>query len=92
MRIWIRNYSVIRPLVNLTRKGSSFVWQEEQEQAMQALKDAIINTPSPISIHYSGDIPVFLSIDARSWLDPVSRMPRRSTPPLAFRLHRLERA
>ena len=32
MRIWIKNYSSIaRPLVNLTRKGAPFVWQEEHE-------------------------------------------------------------
>jgi len=67
MRIWIRNYSAFaRPLVNLTRKGMAFVWQEEHESAMQALKDAIITSPALISIDYSSDRPVFLSIDS-SW-------------------------
>jgi hypothetical protein len=67
MHIWIKNYSAIaQPLVNLTRKGTTFVWEEEQEQAMQALKDAIINSPSLISIDYSADCPVYLSIDS-SW-------------------------
>src|SRR6266850_4703963 len=67
MRIWIRNYSSFaRPLVDLTRKGAAFVWQEEHESGMQALKDAIITSPALISIDYSSDRPVFLSIDS-SW-------------------------
>jgi hypothetical protein len=67
MRIWIRNYSPLaQPLIDLTRKGAAFIWQEEQESAMQALKDAIITSPALISIDYSSDRPVFLSIDS-SW-------------------------
>ena len=32
MRIWICNYSSIsRPLITLTRKDTSFIWQDEQE-------------------------------------------------------------
>ena len=67
MRIWIKNYSAIaRPLVNLTRKGEAFVWEEEQEESMQNLKDAIVNSPALISIDYSTDLPVYLSVDS-SW-------------------------
>ena len=67
MRIWIRNYSALaRPLVDLTRKGTTFVWHEEHESAMQALKDAIITSSALISIDYNSDRSVFLSIDS-SW-------------------------
>jgi hypothetical protein len=65
MRIWIRNYSSLaRPLVDLTRKGAAFVWQDEHESAMQALKDAITTSPALISIDYPSDRSIFLSIDS----------------------------
>jgi hypothetical protein len=65
MRIWIKNYSSIaRPLVNLTRKGQAFSWLEEHDLAMQALKDAIIHSPSLISIDYSSDLAVYLAVDS----------------------------
>jgi len=67
MRIWIRNYSALaRPLVNLTHKGTTFVWHEEHESAMQALKEAIITSSALISINYNSDRSVFLLIDL-SW-------------------------
>ena len=67
MRIWIRNYSAIaRPLVDLTRKNTEFIWQEQHDHAMQELKDAIINSPALIPIDYSSARPVFLAIDS-SW-------------------------
>ena len=65
MRIWIKNFSVLaRPLVNLTRKEQAFIWTEEHDQAMEALKNAIINSPSLISIDYSSDYTVHLAIDS----------------------------
>jgi hypothetical protein len=65
MRIWIKNYSAIaRPLVNLTRKGETFVWQQQHEEAMQALKDAIISSPALVSIDYTSDRPVYLAVDS----------------------------
>jgi hypothetical protein len=65
MRIWIKGYSTIaRPLVDLTRKGALFVWQDQHEQAMQVLKDAIIQSPALVSIDYSTDRAVYLSVDS----------------------------
>jgi integrase-like protein/reverse transcriptase-like protein len=67
MRIWIKNYLALAcPLVNLTRKGQPFVWTAEQDQAMQALKDAIIHSPTLISIDYSSNHPVYVGIDSSS--------------------------
>jgi hypothetical protein len=65
MHIWIKNYSTIaRPLVNLTRKGAPFIWEEEHENAMQTLKNAIIHSPALISIDYTSNRTVYLSIDS----------------------------
>jgi hypothetical protein len=65
MRIWIKNYSAIaRPLVNLTRKGTTFIWESQQAEAMQHLKDAIVNSSALVSIDYSTDRPVFLAVDS----------------------------
>ena len=67
MHVWICNYSVIaHPLVDLTCKGTLFTWQDEHKSTMQALKDAITTSPALISIDYSSDLPVYLSIDL-SW-------------------------
>ncbi len=67
MRIWIQNYSTIaQPLVNLTCKGETFVWEDLYEEAMQHLKDAIIHSPALISIDYTTDRPVILAVDS-SW-------------------------
>jgi len=65
MRIWIKNYSSIaRPLVNLTHKGAPFTWQEEHKQAMQTLKNAIVQSPALISIDYTTDHAIYLSVDS----------------------------
>ena len=65
MRIWIKNYATLaHPLVNLTRKGQPFVWTEEHDHAMQALKDAIIHSPALISIDYTSGLSVYVGIDS----------------------------
>ena len=65
MRIWIKNYSTIsRPLVNLTHKGTPFIWEEEHENAMHTLKDAIVHSSALISIDYTTDCVIYLSIDS----------------------------
>jgi hypothetical protein len=65
MCIWIKSYSAItRPLVNLTRKGATFVWEEAHADTMQHLKDAIINSSALVSIDYTTDRPVILAVDS----------------------------
>jgi hypothetical protein len=65
MRIWIRNYSSIAcPLVDLTHKGTTFIWQAQHEEAMQALKDAIIHLSALISIDYASSQSVYLAVDS----------------------------
>jgi len=68
MRIWIQNYSSIaRPLIVLTCKGILFTWQEEHKQAVQMLKDEITQSTALISIDYSSDRTVYLSVDSSIW-------------------------
>lgn len=45
-RRFVRHFGVIsKPLTELLRKGSIFVWTEVQEQAFQALKQALTSAP-----------------------------------------------
>ena len=65
MRIWIKDYSAIAcPLVNLTCKGTPFVWESPHEQAMQSLKNTIIESSTLISIDYLTDCAVYLLVDS----------------------------
>ena len=36
---------ILSPLTSLLKKGSLFVWTQEQQQSFQALKDALTTTP-----------------------------------------------
>ena len=61
----MKNYSSItQPLVNLTHKGATFLWEDQHANAMQLLKDAIINSSALISIDYTTTRPVYLSVDS----------------------------
>jgi hypothetical protein len=65
MWIWIRNYlSITCPLVDLTCKGATFIWQAQHEEAMQVLKDAIIHLSTLISINYTSSQSIYLAIDS----------------------------
>jgi Aspartyl protease len=57
MRIWIKDFSAMaKPLVDLTRKNIDFVWQDEHNQAMESLKQAIISSPALIAINYCNQL------------------------------------
>ncbi len=65
MRIWIKDFSnIAKPLVDLTRKNIEFVWQDEHDQAMESLKQAIISSPALIPIDYKSKRMVFLAVDS----------------------------
>ena len=65
MRIWIKDFSSIaKPLVDLTRKDTDFIWQDEHDCAMEQLKAAIISSPALISINYKSEHKVYLSVDS----------------------------
>jgi len=47
VRIWIANYSLLaRPLINLYRKDTPFIWDTPQQDAFDALKIAVSSAPS----------------------------------------------
>ena len=65
MRIWVQDFSdLAKPLVDLTRKDIDFVWQDEHDQAMEKLKQAIITSPALIPIDYNSGRTVFLAVDS----------------------------
>jgi len=65
LRIWIKDYSAIAHLlINLTRKDVPFAWQAPHEQAMQSLKNAIVESSVLISLDYTTDRTVYLSVDS----------------------------
>jgi len=64
VHIWIANYSLLaRPLINLYRKDTPFVWDTPQQDTFDALKIAVSSAPSLHPINYSTDLPVVLSVD-----------------------------
>ena len=65
VRIWIKNYSQIaRPLVDLTRKGTEFIWGPPQELAFRKLKEMVSRAPALRPIDYRSGKPVILSVDS----------------------------
>jgi hypothetical protein len=53
-RIWIEHFSnIASPLFALLKKDVEFYWDIEQEQAMQALKDALTSAPALMPLDYS---------------------------------------
>jgi integrase-like protein/reverse transcriptase-like protein/aspartyl protease len=65
MRIWIKDFSATaKPLVDLTRKNIDFVWQDEHDQAMESLKQAIITSSALIPLDYKSGRTAFLAIDS----------------------------
>ncbi|KAJ3555802.1 hypothetical protein NP233_g12120 [Leucocoprinus birnbaumii] len=64
IRIFIPNFATIsRPLVRLTKKGVEFQFGDEEQTAMNALKDLTRQSPCIKAIDYSSDREVILAVD-----------------------------
>ena len=64
-RIWIRNFTIIaEPIYALSKKGTEFIWGERQQEAMDTLKNAFINTPVLRPIDYQAKGRIILSVDS----------------------------
>ena len=64
-RHFIKDYTLVaRPLIRLTRKDVLFEFGPEQLEAMDRLKDAIINSSAIRPLDYESDLPVYLSVDS----------------------------
>lgn len=65
-RRFIRNFSKIaRPLHNLTKKKTKFLWTEKEEAAFKLLKEAF--KKGPLLLHPDVDKPFFLKCDASGY-------------------------
>ena len=63
-RAFIKNFAHrAHHLVKLTRKGAEWEFGQEQLDAMQDLKDALLSSPALRPIDYNSDAPVILSVD-----------------------------
>ncbi|KAE8222681.1 hypothetical protein CF326_g8332 [Tilletia indica] len=65
-RAWIPNYSIIvKPLTNLTRKGVAFEWGEEEQAAMDTIKEIVMQRTYLVELKYGeGMKPIKLGVDA----------------------------
>lgn len=63
--MWIPHYALVaEPLYALLRKEVDFIWGEEQAQAMESLKEALISPPVLRPLVYGDGMIVILTVDA----------------------------
>jgi hypothetical protein len=64
LRIFIRDFlRIARPLINLTKKDTPFIFGTEQREAMQVLKDAVLSSPMLKRLDYASEREVILAVD-----------------------------
>lgn len=64
IRIFIRNFAAIsRPLVRLTKKGVEFQFGDEEQKAMDELKELARNSPCIRALDYTSNQEVILAVD-----------------------------
>ena len=69
-RIWIRDFSVIvEPLFRLMNKDQDFEWQDDQQEAMDAIKKSLTEAPvlKPIDYESSGQIGLSVDSSPQRW-------------------------
>lgn len=65
LRVFIRDFAkMARPLYRMTRKNQIFDWGEEEQDAMDAMKDAVVACPALAAIDYESELPVVLAVDS----------------------------
>ena len=65
MRIFIKDYALhSRPLTELTKKLVDFHFGKEEQQAMDELKELLINSPALRSLDYESDGQIILEVDS----------------------------
>ena len=65
VRIWIPRYSeIIRPLTELYRQNTEFIWDERRQAAFNEIKSKIASAPALRPIDYTSDNPVIISVDS----------------------------
>ena len=70
-RVWVEGFSIVaEPIFRLFRAGQEFVWIQEQEDAMTALKTALTTAPALVRIDYAtgaGEIILAVDSSGRGW-------------------------
>jgi hypothetical protein len=68
-RIWVYHFSIIAgPLYRLLRKGVQFDWDLEHDEAMDALKEALISASALAAFDYSeAGLIIFGDASLRVW-------------------------
>jgi transposase InsO family protein len=65
VRIWIPKYSeLIRPLTELYRMNTEFIWDERRQTAFNNIKALIASAPALCPIDYASENAVVLSVDS----------------------------
>ena len=65
MRIFIKGFAfLVRLLVHLTKKGVAFQFDAKEQDAMAALKTAIVESPALRPLDYKCDREVILAVDS----------------------------
>ncbi|KAL5536488.1 hypothetical protein ACEPAF_310 [Sanghuangporus sanghuang] len=65
LQIFVKDYSKLaRPLYRMTRKNQIFAWTDEEQNAMDELKQAVIICPALCAIDYASDNEVILAVDS----------------------------
>ena len=68
--IWKRDFSVIaEPLLRLMKKDKDFEWQDDQQDAMDALKKSLTEAPAlkPIDYEISDQIVLCVNSSLQGW-------------------------
>jgi hypothetical protein len=62
---YIKKYAVmVEPLSRLLKKDCDFIWIEEQEQAFDEVKEALVSSPSLETTSRHSDTPSEITCDA----------------------------
>nr|GAT45172.1 predicted protein [Mycena chlorophos] len=65
VRNWIPNYSsIIRPLTELYRQGTEFIWDQRRADAFEDIKELVASAPALTPIDYPSQRLVILSVDS----------------------------
>lgn len=84
-RRFIQGFSdIVRPLTQLTRKGASFIWTDEVDQAFEKLKELFIS--APVLAQFNPDAETIVECDSSGWAigGILSQRDQEDTHPTAY--------
>lgn len=64
-RIWVAGYAIVsKPLTKLLSKNTPFVWGDDQQDAMDRMKELLTKAPCLIVLDYTSKEEIILKVDA----------------------------